>query len=78
MSILNELKEVMGEDSIKGQLATQLHDITEQYNEGILTKEEYDELINDVVMVAQYNELANDEITSRWLVKIAEKLISVV
>lgn len=76
--ILKELKDLMEGDNIQGRIAAELHDITEQYNEGILTKEEYEELINDVVMINQYNDLADDEVTSRWLVKIAETLISVV
>lgn len=76
--ILKELKDLMEGDNIQGRIAAELHDITEQYNEGILTKEEYEELINDVVMINQYNDLADDEVTSRWLVKIAESLISVV
>jgi hypothetical protein len=78
MGTLDELKELTTEDSIKGQLATQLHDITEQYNEGILSAEEYKELVEDVNNVSLQNQLANDEVTSRWLVKVTQSLLSVV
>ena len=77
--ILEELKQLAStDDGIKGKLAAELNDITEQYQEGIFTKEEYDELIKDVVTISNFDKLANDEETSRWLVKVAEALISVV
>lgn len=77
--ILEELKQLAStDDGIKGKLAAELNDITEQYQEGVFTKEEYDELIKDVVTISNFDKLANDEETSRWLVKAAEALISVV
>lgn len=78
MSILQDLQSAMQEDSIKGELAAQLHDITEQYNEGILTAEEYKELIQDIEAIHQANNLANDEETSRWLTETAKILVSLV
>jgi len=77
--ILEELKQLAStDDGIKGKLAAELNDITEQYQEGVFTKEEYDELIKDIVTISNFDKLANDEETSRWLVKAAEALISVV
>lgn len=76
--ILKELKDLMPQDNIQGKIAAELHDITEQYQEGILNKEEYLELLNDIEVINKANELANDEITSRWLTETVKILISVI
>jgi hypothetical protein len=78
MSILAELQEAMGDDGIKGQLAAELHDITEQYNEGILSAEEYKDLLGQIADVQNNSDLADDEVTSRWVVNITKVLISAV
>ena len=78
MSILNELKTAMSDPGIKGALAQQLYDITEQYNDGILTEVEYKDLVTQIGDVQANDELAGDEITSRWVVNITKTLISAV
>lgn len=78
MSILAELKQVMDEDSIKGSLAAQLHDITEQYNDGILSEEEFKELVTDIAEVQAASDLADDEVAQRWIINITTKLISAI
>ena len=45
--IVKELKAKMDGDSIESKIASELHDVTEQFNEGILTAEEYKELLVD-------------------------------
>ena len=78
MSVLNELKEAMTEPGIKGALAAQLHDITEQYNDGILTDVEFKDLVAQIGDVQANDDLASDEVTSRWVVNITKTLLSVV
>lgn len=78
MSVLTELKNAMTEPGIKGSLATQLHDITEQYNDGILSPDEYKDLVSQIADVQANDELAGDEVTSRWVVNIAKVLASAV
>ena len=78
MSILAELQEAMNDDGIKGQLAAELHDITEQYNDGILTDEEYKDLVAQIGDIQNNNELAGDEIASRWVVGITQAILSAV
>ena len=78
MSILAELQEAMNDDGLKGQLAAELHDITEQYNDGILNDEEYKDLVAQIGDIQNNNELANDEIASRWVVNITKAILSVV
>ena len=78
MSVLNELRSAMTEPGIKGALAQQLHDITEQYNEGILNEAEFKDLVTHIADVQNNSDLANDEITSRWVVNITQAILSVV
>lgn len=78
MSILAELQEAMNDDGIKGQLASELHDITEQYNDGILNDEEYKTLVEQIGDVTANLDLANDEVASRWVVNITQAILSVV
>ena len=78
MSVLNELKSAMSEPGIKGALAQQLHDITEQYNDGILTEVEFKDLVNQIADVQANAELAQDEVTARWVVSIAKVILSAV
>lgn len=76
--IVKELKAKMDGDTIESKIATELHDITEQYNEGILTAEEYKELLLDIEKINKANELADDEEVSRWLTNTVKLLISVI
>jgi hypothetical protein len=78
MSILAELQEAMGEPGIKGALATQLHDITEQFNSGVLTEAEFKDLVAQIGDVQANDELAGDEVTSRWVVNITKVILSAV
>ena len=76
MSILTELQEAMNDDGIKGQLASELHDITEQYNDGILSDDEYKDLVAQIGDVQNNNELASDEVASRWVVNVTTAILS--
>ena len=78
MSVLAELKEAMGEPGIKGALAQQLHDITEQYNDGILNEAEFKDLVAQIGDVQANDELAGDEVTARWVVNITQVILSAV
>jgi len=75
MSILNEIKSAMEEPGIKGQLATQLHDITEQYNDNILTEAEYKDLVQQFSDVQANADLAGDEVTQRWVINISKAIL---
>ena len=78
MSVLNELRDAMSEPGIKGSLAAQLHDITEQYNDGILNAAEFKDLVAQIGDVQANDELAGDEVTSRWVVDITKVILSAV
>ena len=58
MSVINELRAAMMEPGIKGSLAAQLHDITEQYNDGILNGDEFKDLVTQIGDVQANDDLA--------------------
>lgn len=78
MSVLDDLRSAMKEPGIKGALAQQLHDITEQYNDGILTEVEFKDLVEQIGDVQANDELAGDEVTCRWVVNITKTILSAV
>lgn len=78
MDIFQELEQKMTQDTIEGRIAAELHDVTQQYQEGILTKEDYVTLLQDIEMIEQANDIADDEVLSRWLTETVKVLIAVV
>ena len=68
----------MIEPGIKGSLAAQLHDITEQYNDGILTDVEYKDLVAQIGDIEANADLAADEVTARWVVNITKAIMSAI
>ena len=78
MDVLQELQQKMTQDTIEGRIAAELHDITKQFQEGILTKEDYVILLEDIEMIEQANDIADDEVLSRWLTETVKVLIAVV
>lgn len=76
MSVLNELRSAMSDPGIRGSLATQLHDITEQYNDGILNGDEFKDLVTQIGDVQANDDLAGDEVTSRWVANITKVILS--
>jgi len=78
MSVINELKSSMSDQGVKGALAQQLYDITEQYNDGILTQAEFKDLVQQIGDVQANDELAGDEETCRWVVNITKVILSAV
>jgi len=78
MDVLQELQQKMTQDTIEGRIAAELHDVTQQYQEGILTKEDYVTLLQDIEMIEQANDIADDEVLSRWLTETVKVLIAVV
>jgi hypothetical protein len=58
-------------------LANELLVIRENYEQGQLSKEEYEYLINEIADIRAQQELATDEVACRWIVAAAKALISV-
>ena len=77
MSILNELREQAGLGGPAAVLANELLVIRENYEQGQLSKEEYEYLLSEIASIRAQQELASDEIACRWIVAAAQALIAV-
>lgn len=77
MSILNDLREQAGLGGPAGVLANEMLVIRENYEQGQLTKEEYDFLLQEIASIRAQQDLASDEIACRWIVAAAQALIAV-
>lgn len=75
--MLEQLREAAGLGGPAAALANELLVIRENYEQGHLSKEEYEYLINEIADIRAQQELATDEVACRWIVAAAKALISV-
>jgi hypothetical protein len=59
-------------------LANELLVIRENFEQGQLSADEYNYLIQEIATVRAQQELASDEIACRWIVSACEALLAVV
>ena len=78
MSVLDSLREQAGLGGPAAQLANELLVIRENYEQGQLTTEEYNYLLQEIAQIRAQQELATDEIACRWIVAAAEALMAAV
>jgi hypothetical protein len=76
--MLEQLREAAGMGGPAAALANELLVIRENYEQGQLSKEEYEYLVNEIAEIRAQQELATDEVACRWIVAAAKALISVV
>lgn len=76
MSILNELREQAGLGGPAAALSNELLVIRENFEQGQLSREEYDYLLSEIASVRAQQELASDEIACRWIAAAAQALIA--
>jgi hypothetical protein len=72
--MLEELREVAGLGGPAAVLANDLLVIREQYEQGELSVEEYQYLVNQIAEVRAGQDLANDEQAFRYIVTAANAL----
>lgn len=78
MSVLDGLREQAGLGGPAAALANELLVIRENYEQGKLTTEEYNYLLQEIAQIRAQQELATDEIACRWIVAAAEALMAAV
>jgi hypothetical protein len=76
--LLTEIREQAGMGGPTASLANEILVITEQFQAGELSREEFDFLIKDIANVKAATQLANDEIACRWVIAAATTIISAV
>lgn len=77
MDILQELKEQAGMGGVTASLAAEMITIRENYENGSLSREEYEYLLQEISEVRAQDELASDEIACRWVAAAANALLAV-
>lgn len=75
--MIDQLREAAGMGGPAAALANELLVIRENYEQGQLSKEEYEYLVNEIAEIRAQQELATDEVACRWIVAAAKALISV-
>lgn len=78
MSVMNSLREQAGLGGPAASLANELLVIRENYEQGQLTSEEYQFLLQEIAEIRSQQELASDEIACRYIVQAAMALASAV
>lgn len=76
--MLEQLREVAGQGGPAASLANELLVIRENYEQGQLSAEEYQYLLQEIADIRAQQQLATDEIACRWIVAAAKTLISAV
>lgn len=76
--MLEELREVAGQGGPAASLANELLVIRDNYDQGQLTPEEYQFLINEIAEVRAQQQLATDEIACRYIVQAAKILAAAI
>lgn len=76
--MLDQLREVAGQGGPAASLANELLVIRENYEQGQLSTEEYQYLLQEIADIRAQQQLATDEIACRWIVAAAKTLISAV
>ena len=76
--MLEELREVAGLGGPAASLANDLLSFHQQLQDGELTQEEYQFLVNEIAEIRAQQELADDEQMCRWIVSAATLLVSAV
>ena len=77
MNILEDLREKAGFPGPVAQLANEMLVIRQNYEQGQLSTEEYQYLLEEVANIRAQQELANDEVAMRWVVAAAQLLAAV-
>jgi hypothetical protein len=63
--------EYVEEKTIRGDLARELHGIINDYNDGQISVEDKEALVEEILRAYQASELAKDEVMWRWAVNAA-------
>ena len=77
MTALEALREASQEPTKLGTLAYEMMLITDQYNQQLMSHEEFEYLVKEIANVKAAQNLADDENASRWIVSVASALLSV-
>jgi len=77
MTAMEALREQSMEPTKLGSLAYEMTLIVDQYNNQLMSRDEFEYLLKEIASVKAAQHLADDENASRWVVSVASALLSV-
>lgn len=75
---LDDLNQYVNEESVKGDLARELIGVIADYQSGTITKEDKDQLVEQILQSFQNNRVVDDEENVRWIANAANFVIAIV
>lgn len=75
---LDDLNQYINEESVKGDLARELIGVIADYQSGTITKEDKDQLVEQILQSFQNNRVVDDEENVRWIANAANFVIAIV
>ena len=75
---LEFLNEYVNEESTKGDLAREFLGVIADYQAGTISKEDKDQLVEQIAQSFQNNRLADDEENVRWLANAVNLVVAIV
>ena len=72
---LEQLREAAGLGGTTAALANEILVLCDQRSQGLLSKEEYEFLLQDIALIRAQSELAGDEIACRFIIQSAQALL---
>jgi len=77
MTAVEALREAAQEPTNLCTLSYEMMLIVDQYNNQLMSREEFEYLVKEIASVKAAQHLADDENASRWIVSVASALLSV-
>lgn len=74
---LDDLNQYVNDDSVRGELAREFLGVIADYQAGTISREDKDQLVEQIAQSFQNNRLADDEESVRWIANAVSLVVSV-
>lgn len=75
---LDDLNQYVNEESVRGDLAREFLGVIADYQAGTISKEDKDQLVEQIAQSFQNNRVANDEENVRWIAGAVNLVVAIV
>lgn len=74
---LDDLNQYVNEDSVKGELAREFLGVIADYQAGTISKEDKDQLVEQIAQSFQNNRVVDDEESVRWIANAVDLVAAI-
>lgn len=74
---IDDLNQYVNDDSVRGDLAREFLGVIADYQAGTISREDKDQLVEQIAQSFQNNRLADDEESVRWIANAVSLVVSV-